>query len=141
MQAVPAYVQLEFTQVRASHKVQVKVYNASSHPSRLHLYPVAPRSVFKATLEKHSTLAPGMYDVLNINNFCMVNFLLIEIDIKCIPIEYKHYQEKVKLSSENGDTLEIPLEAYPVMNKLINTCPTTLFPKNIDFGACVICTE
>ena len=80
MQAVPAQVQLGFTQVEGGTLqqvmvVKVKVYNASSLPSRLHLHPLTSRSVFKATLTKHSTLAPGMCDVLSILNCLFILFI------------------------------------------------------------------
>lgn len=43
---------------------------------------------------------------------------------------------------ENGSfTLDVSMEAYPVMNEFIKENPQALFPKLIDFGSCVICTE
>lgn len=69
-----------------------------------------------------------------------VNFFTLEIMcarqaerfyIDFIPDQWRYYYETVHLISEHGETLAVPIHAYPVMNQ-------KCFPTEIDFGACAL---
>ena len=51
--------------------------------------------------------------------------------IDFIPDQWRYYYETVHLISEHGETLAVPIHAYPVMNRMS-------LPTEIDFGACAL---
>ena len=50
------------------------------------------------------------------------------------PDEWRYYYDAVRLFGEGGETLLVPIHAYPVMNRVT-------LPKRLDFGSCALLDE
>ena len=114
--ATPAVVHFGGLVVGKTHEETVSVVNTSATAQRLYVYqPSDP--AFKTEYQKSGSLAPGMSQ---------------KIKIKFTPKEYKYYHDYMRIQTEGGLYILIPLHAYPVLNKLD-------FPRNIVFSEAPLC--
>ena len=114
--ASPAVVHFGGLVVGKVHEQIISVVNTSATAQRLYIYqPSDP--AFKTEYEKNGSMAPGMSQ---------------KIKIKFTPKEYKYYHDYVRIQTEGGLYILVPLHAYPVLNKLE-------FPRNIVFSEAPLC--
>ncbi len=113
--ATPAVVHFGGLVVGKTHEQVVNVVNTSPNAQRLYVYsPQDP--AFKAEYLKSGSLAPGMSQ---------------KITLKFRPTEYKYYHDYLRIQTD-GETILIPMHAYPVLNKLE-------FPRTLSFGFVPLC--
>lgn len=113
--ATPAVVHFGGLIVGKTHEHVVNIVNTSSNAQRMYVYnPSDP--AFKSEYVKQGSLAPGMSQ---------------KITIKFRPTEYKYYHDFLRIQTD-GETILIPLHAYPVLNKLD-------FPRSCSFGFVPLC--
>lgn len=114
--ATPAVVHFGGLVVGKVHEQTVSVVNTSATAQRLYVYqPSDP--AFKTEYQKSGSLAPGMSQ---------------KIKIKFTPKEYKYYHDYLRIQTEGGLYILIPLHAYPVLNKLD-------FPRTVVFSEAPLC--
>jgi hypothetical protein len=114
--ATPAIVHFGGLVVGKTSSQTISVVNTSPTAQRLYVYPPSDEA-FKAEYLKSGSLAPGMEQ---------------KITIKFTPTEYKYYHDHLRVQTEGGLFILVPLHAYPVLNKLE-------FPRNINFGEAPLC--
>ena len=117
-EARPATVHFSGFEVGQTSSMKLEVLNVAATAQRLHLVvPQTPQ--FRVRFAKKGRVAPGMAETL------LIDF---------VPDEWRYYYDAVRLFSESGETLMVPIHAYPVMNRVE-------LPKSIDFGACALLDE
>ena len=111
-EARPATVHFSGFEVGRTASLRLEVLNVAPAAQRLHL--VAPQTPqFRVRFEKQGRVAPGMAEGL------WIDFA---------PDAWRYYYDAVRLFCESGETLLVPIHAYPVMNRVA-------LPKRLDFGA------
>lgn len=97
------------------HRFTLKLVNSGTVPAR---YVVTPPSTpfFTILCTKNEVFAPGIQQ---------------SVEIEFVPTEYRYYFDTITVQIESGETLTVPLHAYPVLAEIS-------VPSAFDFGACPI---
>lgn len=112
----PAIVHFGGLKVGEQHEEVLSIVNVSKTSQRLSIYPATSGDFF-AEYVKQGSLAPGMSQ---------------RVVIRFHPQEYKYYHDFIRIQTESGGAILVPIHAYPVLNKLA-------FPRTMTFGSSPLC--
>eukprot|EP00656_Telonema_subtile_P016279 TRINITY_DN18589_c0_g1_i4.p1 TRINITY_DN18589_c0_g1~~TRINITY_DN18589_c0_g1_i4.p1 ORF type:complete len:176 (+),score=34.10 TRINITY_DN18589_c0_g1_i4:146-673(+) len=107
--AKPSVVHFGGLKLHRPHRQVCRIMNTSMRTQRFTIHnPTTP--YFKARQSKLGTVAPGMWE---------------EVMIEFTPDEHRYYYDSIRVVSQGGDPVVVPIHAYPVVNTcLLYTSPS-----------------
>eukprot|EP00047_Mylnosiga_fluctuans_P006156 m.245203 g.245203 ORF g.245203 m.245203 type:complete len:884 (+) comp14627_c0_seq1:44-2695(+) len=112
---LPAIVHIGGFEIEKIHRVTLKLLNTATAPIRYYLTP--PKTpFFSIKYQKRDVFVPGTQEL---------------IELEFIPTEHRYFYDTIEVHVETGETLVVPMHAYPVLSAVE-------LPSLVDFGTCPI---